>query len=94
MYEHSLEMPFIASITVLHSHIFISHFLRLELAFQDVSRSSVRLPHASTCALELFLPRGEASAADLLALLSRAVCESLGFTCFPTEEHGEDSFSS
>ncbi|XP_034439600.1 uncharacterized protein LOC117760586 [Hippoglossus hippoglossus] len=38
------------------------------------------LPHASTCALELFLPRAVAGAVDLLALLSRAVHEALGFT--------------
>ncbi|XP_026201828.1 G2/M phase-specific E3 ubiquitin-protein ligase-like [Anabas testudineus] len=65
-------------------------FLRLiSLRFysQDADKSRVRLPHASTCALELFLPRGAASAADLLALLSRAVYDSLGFTRFLTEEH-------
>ncbi len=53
--------------------------------------SGVRLPCASTCALELFLPSGAAGAADLLVLLSRAVHEALGFTRFQTEGDGEDS---
>lgn len=53
--------------------------------------SGVRLPYASTCALELFLPRGVAGAADLLTLLSRAVHEALGFTHFQTEGVREDS---
>ncbi|KAG7514182.1 hypothetical protein JOB18_027312 [Solea senegalensis] len=37
------------------------------------------LPYASTCALELFLPRSVARAVDLLALLSRAIHKALGF---------------
>uniref|UniRef100_A0A3B4UYK5 HECT domain-containing protein n=1 Tax=Seriola dumerili TaxID=41447 RepID=A0A3B4UYK5_SERDU len=49
------------------------------------------LPHASTCALELFLPRAVVGAVDLLALLSRAVREALGFTRFQTEGDGGDS---
>ncbi|XP_071342480.1 uncharacterized protein [Trachinotus anak] len=49
------------------------------------------LPHASTCALELFLPRSVAGAEDLSALLSRAVHEALGFTRFKTEGDGEDN---
>ncbi|XP_018526424.1 uncharacterized protein LOC108879587 [Lates calcarifer] len=48
------------------------------------------LPHASTCALELFLPRAVVRAKDLLALLSRAVHEAMGFTCLQTEGEGED----
>ncbi|XP_035502496.2 uncharacterized protein LOC118317692 [Scophthalmus maximus] len=47
------------------------------------------LPHASTCALELFLPRAVAGAADLLALLSRAVHEALGFARLQGEGDGE-----
>ncbi|XP_029285775.1 uncharacterized protein LOC115007178 isoform X2 [Cottoperca gobio] len=58
---------------------------------QDASMSGVRLPHASTCALELFLPRGAAGAADLRVLLSRAMHEALGFTRFQTEGDGEGS---
>lgn len=69
----------------------MSHFLRLELIFQDASMSGVRLPHASTCALELFLPRGATGAADLSVLLSRAVHEARGFTRFQTEGDGEPS---
>ncbi|CAB1446676.1 unnamed protein product [Pleuronectes platessa] len=38
------------------------------------------LPHASTSAPELFLPRAVAGAVDLLVLLSRAVHEAPGFT--------------
>ncbi|XP_058495271.1 uncharacterized protein LOC131466129 [Solea solea] len=38
------------------------------------------LPYASTCALELFLPRSVVRAVDLLALLSRAVHKALGFS--------------
>ncbi|KAE8293909.1 hypothetical protein D5F01_LYC06850 [Larimichthys crocea] len=60
--------------------------ISLHFYSQDASTSGVRLPYASTCALELFLQRGVARAADLLALLSRAVRESLCFTQF----HGED----
>lgn len=33
----------------------------------------VRLPHAASSSLELYLPRGVAGAVDLLALLNRAV---------------------
>ncbi|XP_034387200.1 G2/M phase-specific E3 ubiquitin-protein ligase-like [Cyclopterus lumpus] len=55
---------------------------------QDPSISGERLPHSSTCTLELFLPRGAAGAADLLALLSRALREALGFTCFHPEGEG------
>nr|XP_046247374.1 uncharacterized protein LOC124060441 isoform X2 [Scatophagus argus] len=58
---------------------------------QDVNMSGVRLPFASTCALELFLPRGAAGAADLLMLLSRAVREASGFTCLQTEGDVGDS---
>lgn len=50
----------------------------------------VRLPHASTCALELFLPRGVKDDEGLLALLSRAVHEALGFTRFHAEGDEED----
>lgn len=42
--------------------------------------SGVRLPHASTCALEFFLPRGTGGAVDLLALLSKALHEAFGST--------------
>ncbi|KAM7409249.1 hypothetical protein PAMA_000958 [Pampus argenteus] len=52
---------------------------------QDAGMSNVRLPHTSTCTLELFLPRGVTGAADLLLLLSRAVHEALGFTRLQTE---------
>ncbi|CAK6972814.1 uncharacterized protein LOC121900595 [Scomber scombrus] len=58
---------------------------------QEEGISTVRLPHASTCALELFLPRGVTGAADLLLLLSRAVHEALGFTRFKTKSDGENS---
>lgn len=68
----------------------MSHCLRLELTFQDASMSCVCLPYASTCALELFLPRGVAGAADLLMLLSRAVHEALGYIHLQKEEHEED----
>ncbi|XP_031725580.1 uncharacterized protein LOC116395664 [Anarrhichthys ocellatus] len=63
--------------------------ISLRFYSQDASMSGARLPHASTCALELFLPRGAAGAADLLVLLSRAVREGLGFTRFQTEGDGE-----
>lgn len=33
----------------------------------------LRLPHAASSSLELYLPRGVAGAVDLLALLNRAV---------------------
>ncbi|XP_019904491.2 uncharacterized protein LOC109616028 [Esox lucius] len=39
---------------------------------------SVHLPHASTCALELHLPRGVASPSGLKFMLTRAVNKSLG----------------
>ncbi|XP_042370041.1 G2/M phase-specific E3 ubiquitin-protein ligase-like [Plectropomus leopardus] len=58
---------------------------------QDTSTSCVRLPHASTCTLELFLPRGAAGATDLSALLSRSVHEALGFTRYQSQGDGEDS---
>lgn len=41
--------------------------------FQDASMLDVRLPHAASSSLELYLPRGVAGAVDLLALLNRAV---------------------
>ncbi|XP_059197465.1 uncharacterized protein LOC131977994 [Centropristis striata] len=56
---------------------------------QDAGSLAVRLPQASTCALQLFLPRGVASAAELTELLSRAVHESLGFTRLQTQKHAE-----
>ncbi|XP_068581224.1 uncharacterized protein [Cebidichthys violaceus] len=49
--------------------------ISLRFYSQDVSTSGARRPHASTCALELCLPRGAAGAAELSALLSRAVRE-------------------
>uniref|UniRef100_A0A8P4GUY1 HECT domain-containing protein n=2 Tax=Dicentrarchus labrax TaxID=13489 RepID=A0A8P4GUY1_DICLA len=64
--------------------------ISLRFYSQDASMSGVRLPYVSTCALELFLPRGAAAAADLLMLLSRAMREALGFTRFQTERDGED----
>ncbi|XP_031138210.1 uncharacterized protein LOC116038146 [Sander lucioperca] len=65
--------------------------ISLRFYSQDVSMSGVRLPHASTCPLELFLPRGAAGAADLMVLLSRAVHEALGCTCYQTKGDGEGS---
>ncbi|XP_045906489.1 uncharacterized protein LOC123971612 isoform X1 [Micropterus dolomieu] len=65
--------------------------ISLHFYSQDASMSGVRLPYASTCALELFLPRGVAGAADLLTLLSRSLREALGFTHFQTEGVREDS---
>ncbi|XP_042272961.1 uncharacterized protein LOC121900595 [Thunnus maccoyii] len=65
--------------------------ISLHFYSQDAGTSNVRLPHASTCALELFLPRGATGAADLLLLLSRAMHEALGFTRFQAEGDGEDS---
>ncbi|XP_010772876.1 uncharacterized protein isoform X2 [Notothenia coriiceps] len=52
---------------------------------QDVSMSGVCLPHASTCALEFFLPRGISAAADLMVMLSRAMHVALGFKRFQIE---------
>lgn len=52
--------------------------------------SRIRLPYVSTCALELFLPRGVAGAADLSVLLSRAVHEALGFAHVQSDCDGED----
>ncbi|KAK5906878.1 hypothetical protein CesoFtcFv8_004784 [Champsocephalus esox] len=52
---------------------------------QDVSMSGVCLPHASTCALEFFLPRGMSAAADLMVMLSRAMHVALGFKRFQIE---------
>ncbi|XP_029904634.1 G2/M phase-specific E3 ubiquitin-protein ligase-like [Myripristis murdjan] len=63
--------------------------ISLRFYCQDVSMSSVRLPHTSTCALELFLPRGATSTQHLCALLSRAVHESLGFGHIQAEGDGE-----
>ncbi|XP_023129690.2 uncharacterized protein LOC111570912 isoform X2 [Amphiprion ocellaris] len=40
---------------------------------QGASMSNIRLPHAFPSSLEVFLPRGVSAAADLLALLNRAV---------------------
>lgn len=40
---------------------------------QDASMQDLRLPHAASSSLELYLPRGVAGAVDLLALLNRAV---------------------
>ncbi|KAA8589425.1 uncharacterized protein LOC116696218 [Etheostoma spectabile] len=65
--------------------------ISLRFYSQDDSMSGVRLPYASTCALELFLPRGVAGAADLMVLLSRAVREGLGSTCYQTTRDGEGS---
>lgn len=65
--------------------------ISLRFYSQDASMPGVRLPHTSTCALELFLPRGVAGAADLSALLSRAIHKALGFTHFQTQGDGEDS---
>ncbi|KAM9849220.1 G2/M phase-specific E3 ubiquitin-protein ligase-like [Aulostomus maculatus] len=62
--------------------------ISLRFYSQDASASSVRLPHTSTCALELFLPRGVRGDADLLVLLSRAVREARGFTCLQTQRGG------
>ncbi|XP_047444104.1 uncharacterized protein LOC125009904 [Mugil cephalus] len=64
--------------------------ISLHFYSQDVTTSEVRLPYASTCSLELFLPRGVARAADLLDLLNRAVQEALGFTHFQKDRDGED----
>nr|XP_020442851.1 uncharacterized protein LOC109952225 isoform X2 [Monopterus albus] len=63
----------------------LSRNISLHFYSQDASMSSVRLPHASTCTLELFLPRGATRATDLLALLSRAVHEALGFAYLQAE---------
>ncbi|XP_078114540.1 uncharacterized protein LOC144523099 [Sander vitreus] len=65
--------------------------ISLRFYSQDASMSGVHLPHASTCALELFLPRGAAGAADLMVLLSRAVHEALGCTRYQTKGDGEGS---
>nr|XP_033478032.1 uncharacterized protein LOC117254121 [Epinephelus lanceolatus] len=65
--------------------------ISLRFYSQDASMPGVRLPHTSTCALELFLPRGVAGAADLSALLSRAIHKALGLTHFQTQGDGEDS---
>ncbi|XP_041704940.1 uncharacterized protein LOC121540264 [Coregonus clupeaformis] len=55
-------------------------FLRnLCIRFYDQGMFSVRLPHASTCTLELHLPRGVASPGGLKDMLTRALQESLGF---------------
>lgn len=59
-----------------------------EFIFQGTGTSALRLPHASTCSLELFLPRGVSGAADLLDLLNRAVRESLGFQSDGDREDG------
>ncbi|KAL6108345.1 uncharacterized protein ACO6RY_18896 [Pungitius sinensis] len=66
-----------------------STMISLRFYSQDARMSGVRLPYASTCALELFLPRSAAGPVDLLALLSRALHEALGSTHFPTEGDGE-----
>ncbi|XP_034566721.1 uncharacterized protein LOC117831916 [Notolabrus celidotus] len=50
-----------------------SRLISLHFYSKDESMSDVHLPYASTCTLELFLPAGVAGAADVLALLSRAV---------------------
>ncbi|KAM4629236.1 G2/M phase-specific E3 ubiquitin-protein ligase-like [Polymixia lowei] len=62
--------------------------ISLHFYSQNVSTSSVRLPHVSTCAMEMFLPRGVASIEELSTLLSRAVHEALGFGHIHTEEDG------
>uniref|UniRef100_A0AAV2KTU4 HECT domain-containing protein n=1 Tax=Knipowitschia caucasica TaxID=637954 RepID=A0AAV2KTU4_KNICA len=59
---------------------------RLLFYSQDPVSSAVRLPFASTCALELFLPLRVGGAVDLLRLLTRAVRESVGFTSLRPEK--------
>ncbi|XP_028258998.1 uncharacterized protein LOC114434185 [Parambassis ranga] len=65
--------------------------ISLRFYSQDTSTSNVRLPYASTCSLELFLPRGAAAAADLLVLLDTAVHEAQGFARFQTAGEGDDT---
>lgn len=48
-------------------------FISLCFYSQDASMQDLRLPHAASPSLELYLPRGVAGAVDLLALLNRAV---------------------
>uniref|UniRef100_A0A8C6T1A2 HECT domain-containing protein n=1 Tax=Neogobius melanostomus TaxID=47308 RepID=A0A8C6T1A2_9GOBI len=56
---------------------------------QGAVSSCIRLPFASTCTLELFLPRRVDGAAELMMLLTRAVQESQGFTHLHKEEKEE-----
>ncbi|KAF1385370.1 hypothetical protein PFLUV_G00107050 [Perca fluviatilis] len=69
----------------------LTRLISLRFYSQDASMSGGCLPHTSTCALELFLPRGVAGAADLMVLLSRAVHEALSCTHYQTKGDGEGS---
>ncbi|RVE73637.1 hypothetical protein OJAV_G00033210 [Oryzias javanicus] len=66
----------------------------ISLRFYSLDTADIRLPHTSLGSLELFLPRGVAGTADLLALLSRALRRSLGFIDLNPEEEEdqEDNF--
>ncbi|XP_055077045.1 uncharacterized protein LOC129456170 [Periophthalmus magnuspinnatus] len=63
-----------------------SSSITLRFYSQDSDPSILRLPSASTCTLELFLPRRVGGAVELLELLTRAVRESVGFTCLSPED--------
>lgn len=63
-----------------------SSLISLRFYAQDAVLSSVRLPFASTCTLELYLPRAIGGDVELLMLLTRAVHESLGFTRLNKED--------
>uniref|UniRef100_A0A8C7YAX9 HECT domain-containing protein n=1 Tax=Oryzias sinensis TaxID=183150 RepID=A0A8C7YAX9_9TELE len=65
----------------------------ISLQFYSLDTADIRLPHSSLASLELFLPRGVAGTADLLALLSRALRRSLGFVDLKPEEDQEEHFS-
>lgn len=69
-----------------HPPLGFSSLITLCFYSQDAVLSSVRLPFASTCTLELFLPRRVGDAAELMMLLTRAVKESQGFTRLNKEE--------
>lgn len=65
--------------------------ITLRFYSQDAALPSVRLPFASSCSLELFLPGSVGGAAELLMLLTRSVQESRGFTRLNKEENSERS---
>lgn len=61
--------------------------LTLQFYNQDVGMLSARLPHTSTCAMELYLPRSIACPSALSDLLTRAINASLGFGDMDTNSY-------
>ncbi|XP_075901180.1 uncharacterized protein LOC142900652 isoform X2 [Nelusetta ayraudi] len=83
--DHKADFSFEDLLTFItgaeHLHpLGLSSQIYLRFYSQDKSVSKVRLPYSSPSALELFLPRGVRSAAELSKLLSKAVHDAQGQT--------------